>query len=103
MFSFPELEAGLPNITGGWTALGGSSSNQYRVFKTWSGWSHAGDWTGALKVDRHGARLDMAAATGSDGWEDASLSFDASKSSPIYGNSSTVQPPAIQLIPQIKC
>ena len=28
--------------------------------------------------------------------------FNASKSNPIYGNSSTVQPPAIQLIPQIK-
>ena len=28
--------------------------------------------------------------------------FDASKSNPIYGNSTTVQPPAIQLIPQLR-
>jgi hypothetical protein len=28
--------------------------------------------------------------------------FNASKSSPIYGNSNTVQPPAMTLIPQIK-
>lgn len=29
-------------------------------------------------------------------------SIDASYSNPIYGNSNTVQPPAIQLVPQIK-
>ena len=28
--------------------------------------------------------------------------IDASKGNPIYGNSNTVQPPAIVLIPQIK-
>ena len=30
------------------------------------------------------------------------LGFDAAKSSKIYGASTTVQPPAISLIPQIK-
>ena len=30
-------------------------------------------------------------------------SFDASRCSPVYGASSTVQPPAIKLIPQIRC
>ena len=30
------------------------------------------------------------------------IKFDASRSSAIYGNSDTVQPPALQLIPQIK-
>lgn len=30
------------------------------------------------------------------------LNFDARRSSILYGNSDTVQPPAIQLIPQIK-
>ena len=30
------------------------------------------------------------------------LSFDARLCSTVYGNSDTVQPPAIQLIPQIK-
>lgn len=30
------------------------------------------------------------------------LCFDASRSNPIYGNSNTVQPPSISLIPQIK-
>ena len=32
----------------------------------------------------------------------AFLKFDASKSNPIYGASNTVQPPAIQLIPQLR-
>lgn len=30
------------------------------------------------------------------------VNFKASKANPIYGNSNTVQPPAIVLIPQIK-
>jgi hypothetical protein len=30
------------------------------------------------------------------------IKIDASKSSSIYGNSSTVQPPAVKLIPVIK-
>ena len=30
------------------------------------------------------------------------LCFDASRSNPIYGASTTVQPPSIQLLPQIK-
>ena len=39
----------------------------------------------------------------SNGYNDeAYLGFDASHSSSIYGNSTTVQPPAITLIPQIK-
>ena len=36
----------------------------------------------------------------SDGFTKAA--FDASKSNSIYGNSNTVQPPALQFIPQIK-
>ena len=30
------------------------------------------------------------------------LSFDASRCSVVYGNAETVQPPALQLIPQIR-
>lgn len=35
-------------------------------------------------------------------YADSIIQFDASRSSNIYGKSSTVQPPAICLIPQIK-
>ena len=43
----------------------------------------------------------------SGGWSNEyessyNLFFDASRSNPIYGNSDTVQPPAIILIAQIK-
>lgn len=30
------------------------------------------------------------------------IKFDASKSNPIYGSSTTVQPPSIKLIPQLR-
>lgn len=36
------------------------------------------------------------------GAEAGNLNFNASKSSAIYGKSETVQPPSIQLLPQIK-
>ncbi len=36
------------------------------------------------------------------GWWYGGFNFDASKSNEIYDNSNTVQPPALQLIPQIK-
>lgn len=31
------------------------------------------------------------------------VAFDASRSNALYGKANTVQPPAINLIPQIKC
>ena len=40
-------------------------------------------------------------ADGGDWWY-GGFNFDASKSNEIYGNSNTVQTPALQLIPQIK-
>ncbi len=80
-------DAGLPDITGE-AALanynGGfeSSSVMSGAFRTGRGYSYS------FKGD-----------TGSSSY---ALNFDASRSSAIYGNSTTVQPPAITLIPQIK-
>lgn len=71
------LEAGLPNITG-------SSSNFTK---------YQGSSTGALRGS--GAGYGGGTATsGSDNLR--TLEFDASLSNPIYGNSDTVQPQAIQ-------
>lgn len=43
------------------------------------------------------------AVTSGGGWfEVASLDFDASRCSLIYGSANTVQPPSIQLIPQLR-
>ena len=81
-----EKIAGLPNITG---------------------FSHTGDrrthiyGEGAFYTYNNAPSNLWAAMSDTDG-NIQGLGFDASRSNAIYGRSSTVQPPAIQLIPQIK-
>lgn len=72
-----SIAAGLPNITGGFS--GDFGQYTYGVFYN-NGWAanNTGDGDGNL------------------------ISFDASRSSTIYGNSETVQPPALTLLPCIK-
>lgn len=70
-----EIEAGLPNIKG--------TTSAYPQFP--EGWSGAMFFT---EVDTEGANV--GASWPSHGY----LNFDASRSSPIYGASDTVQPPA---------
>lgn len=86
-----KLEAGLPNIQGT------TSTN-------------VGNGRGAMYMEGSGAfvpRTQQGAAILLDSAftynnQVIGVDFNASRSNPIYGNSSTVQPPAIQLIPQIK-
>ena len=76
------LAAGLPNITGGHDGLrtdGGTTG------------------TGAFYNAGNGS---VGASGGSS--SNSKISFSASRSNSIYGRSSTVQPPALQLIPQIR-
>lgn len=81
-----EKEAGLPNIEGVFTA----TSNRDNTPQT---------FTGSFERDEYNA----SALTGSgDGWENQTISFDASLSNPIYGNSDTVQPPALTMVYIIK-
>mgnify|MGYP003357392142 CR=1 FL=1 len=84
------VAAGLPNITGEFSS------------------AYAGGWIGTYdnpkgsltKVNDYSPRLgESNNAPSSYGTH---YRFDASKSSPIYGASSTVQPPAIKLIPVIR-
>lgn len=81
-----KIEAGLPNITGS-TQIG-----QYPLYTV----KHTGAFSGTDNgdADNHGqdARSNVP----------RSLRFDASQSSSIYGRSSVVQPPAMQLLPCIK-
>lgn len=74
------IEPGLPNITaddfGGNPNSGGSGA----IY-------NAGD-------------SDNTVGTGQSYWRQ--YAFDARRSNEIYGNSDTVQPPALALIPQIK-
>lgn len=73
-----RIEAGLPNITGSFGAQGSTDVISLG--------------TGAFRVEQLG-KIDA----GLSGYSNYSLkqSFDASRSSSIYGNSTTVQPPAV--------
>jgi len=78
------IEAGLPNITGRYVDLG------FDVSATGTGAMYnAGGW---------GERAEHNGRTGGQ----TSIGFNASLSNAIYGKSTTVQPPAITMIPQIK-
>lgn len=80
--SVQSVEAGLPNIKGttGHSIYNGIGiSGAFKIYSTSTNQSFAGSVNNPYNVE-----------------------FDASKSNSIYGNSTTVQPPAITLIPQIK-
>lgn len=80
-------EAGLPNIEGRF--VNSSLLADFTVFYS----------DGAITARRTGTGKSTP-VTGGAG--DLSLIFDASQSSPIYGKSSTVQPPSVLLTPYIK-
>ena len=79
--------AGLPNITGQ-VSMGGvySLAGQTNCFK--SSKNRTGSAQGATHNDTGDQRV--------------LVDFNATNSNSIYGASSTVQPPALTLIPQIK-
>ena len=81
-----KIEAGLPNITGS-TQIG-----EYPLYTV----KHTGAFSGTDNgdADYHGQDIHSNVPR--------SLRFDASQSSSIYGRSSVVQPPAMQLLPCIK-
>ena len=80
------LAAGLPNITGTFTGSAVTSAALWGVAGACLGTKTSGS----------------AAVTVKDGAGDLDFVFDASKANPIYGASSTVQPPSIALIPQLR-
>ena len=85
-----EIEAGLPNITG---ALGNSANNR--------GFYNKANTAGAFEV----IESNVASSPYRDATADsfyAKASFDASRSNTIYGNSDTVQPPALTMVYIIK-
>lgn len=82
--------AGLPNITGGCHNLGHTTNVTYGINTSDSGWH--GSFSASDTVPCY-----PVAATNlySDGSKNSGFYFDASRSSSIYGNSATVQPPAL--------
>lgn len=79
-----KIEAGLPNITGG---VGLYNSNNLYGATRW----HTGNYPGSGNSTSFGGE-------GGEGY----VEIDARGSSPIYGASDTVQPPALTLLPCIK-
>ena len=85
------IEAGLPNIKGN-IMTGDGNSGVTSVFGS------RGKHSGALYVDEDkNFSNDAYAAPAGTGNNAFGFSFDASKSNNIYGNSSTVQPPAYKV------
>ena len=83
------IAAGLPNITGK-TAIYDTSINNLRS-----------SLIGAFYPTYQTGSLGLSCV----GWQSGNFyreSLDASRSSDVYGNSETVQPPAFALVPQIK-
>lgn len=83
-----EKEAGLPNITGSI----GNISDSHAIF-------YASKTNGAFTASQKAKLAGGGTVTGE--WY-ASASFDASLSNAIYGNSDTVQPPALTMVYIIK-
>ena len=75
------LVAGLPNIEGTSVANDGAWYESGAFFRSQT--------KGMTNCDAHNGSRNI-------------ISFDASLSNEIYGNSDTVQPPALSLLPQIK-
>lgn len=78
--------AGLPNITGKmflWQFSGWESLSDGAISNTLTDWKHS-------------------VSNGDMILNDSEMKFNASKSNGIYGNSTTVQPPALTLLPCIK-
>lgn len=93
-----EKEAGLPNIEGsiGNDASGGSN-DQFLTDST----SSTINTSGALTVTSYKTRTSI--GNGTDSFNSPSgFDFDASRSNSIYGNSETVQPPALTMLYIIK-
>ena len=85
------MAAGLPNIVGD---IGGF------IYSL----NGSGAMDGAHGAFVSGGNLSKFESTSgvNSAWYDFIASFNASRSNPCYGNAETVQPPALQLIPQIR-
>lgn len=86
------LQPGIPNITG------------YASFPIRSDMTNvpARGWNGAFSADGNSARFFNVNPIADSTEETHRLVLNAANSNSLYGNSTTVQPPALSLIPQIK-
>ena len=88
------IDAGLPNVTGSFTATDNVCVNDtYLVFE---------NNTGCFSVDGSGNRAIATLLKTQVYTDNRRVTFSASGSNDIYGNSDTVQPPALCLLPCIR-
>ena len=80
------LSAALPNIYGTFPGLEGSEGQEAKYKASFTGPFSIASANYGIKVDNENGTLDHV------------YRFDASKCSPIYGKSTTVQPPAIRVL-----
>lgn len=96
-----KVKAGLPNITGEYKpklAMSGYNVNRNKIsVDTANGAFKDNLYSGTYAING-GLTYD----TGHIDNDPKGVTFDASRSNSIYGNSTTVQPPAVKLIPVIK-
>lgn len=88
-----EMKAGLPNITGGAAVPDSNGINQ---------WNTIGSRWGAIDAEARLVSDYFTITRGNTQNTVAGFNIDASRSSSIYGQSSTVQPPALCLLPCIR-
>ena len=95
------ISAGLPNITGEYRpklVTSGLSSNQNKISAEVANGAFKGNIYNGTFAISGGLTYDTSFTDNAP----KGITFNASRSSSIYGNSSTVQPPAVTLIPIIK-
>jgi hypothetical protein len=93
--------AGIPNISGtlGYIASIQMSSTSYNNYENNTG---ALKWSNFATDSPTGNQMNQTPITISDFKTFHRINLDASRQNSIYGNSNTVQPPAVTLIPVIK-
>lgn len=96
-----KVNAGLPNITG---TIGNIASIQMNKtsYNNYENNTNALKWTNFSSDDPNGKQMNLTTITASGYKIFNRINLDASRQSSIYGNSSTVQPPAVKLLPLIK-
>ena len=93
------VAAGLPNITGSITSRDTVNENSAEEPLTWS---DEIDTAGALRIDNKTVLASGYVNNNKANTGYRTIAFDASKSNAIYGNSTTVTPPSVKLLPCMK-
>lgn len=94
------MKAGVPNINGDTRSINWSTSDSDVLgYDEWL--NNSGPYTRSIYIN-NGEHLVPTYNKNEQGLRRVTVNFNASHSSPVYGNSDTVQPPALCLLPCIR-